>query len=524
MKVLLVEPYDRLKSHHTFRAPSLGVWRIYGFLKRHGIECSVFSPCFYANPYDALQRLLDRYKPTLIGFSITSLTLPYDLSLIRWARLRRPNAVIIGGGIEATFESEYLLSFPYLDYCIIGEGEIPMVGLCEALKNGGRIDESTPGLVFRKSGKIVKNPNKAMDYETFKSATFDVPYGEMPIGAYWKEMLDVLDAQGTLPEDRELRVREIKSVRIMTTNYCPLKCAFCSYTNFLDFANNGCRTKVVRLTQEDIIMLISKILKCYPETKTIIFQDDLFVFKRDSRILDLCERIISGKTNGTIPRDLSFIASCRIDVMDRTYLRSMQKAGFRLIGYGVESFSRKTLCEYDKEAIYEKVEKVLDQTIETGITPFLDIILVSPDSRFADIVDTLRKCIKYLGKGCEISIYPTVIPFAGSQMSQDPRLKSLIHYRNVKVPRMRATIRRGISIQPRQKRLRCFLSDIGNATEKHIKDLKNHYGIKYFPSRFRSLLLILSAIERHPRLFHGSKEMIQTKIFSMIGKNSENIA
>jgi hypothetical protein len=32
MKVLLVEPYNRLQGHYAFHAPSLGVWRIYGFL------------------------------------------------------------------------------------------------------------------------------------------------------------------------------------------------------------------------------------------------------------------------------------------------------------------------------------------------------------------------------------------------------------------------------------------------------------------------------------------------------------
>jgi len=56
----------------------------------------------------------------------------------------------------------------------------------------------------------------------------------MPYSAYW-ERLESAYRIGALPSKaaREAHLAEIRSVRLITLNYCPMGCTFCSSTNFL---------------------------------------------------------------------------------------------------------------------------------------------------------------------------------------------------------------------------------------------------------------------------------------------------
>ncbi len=516
VKVLLVGPYDPFKGELSFNAPPLGIWRICGFLRNYGIECNVFDPNLYTDPYNDLALTINAFKPMIIGFSITSCTLPYDLSLIHFAKLKFSDAIYIGGGIGATFEYSAVLNNSPLDFCVMGEGEIPLLNICNSIEKKKYVDKTIPGLIFNESGKFFTNPTSPLNYQDFRTATFCIPYNEIPFNFYWEKIRNINQINNFT--DKEKYNRDIYSIRLMTSNYCPMKCAFCSYTNFLNFANNGKKAKLVRLTSDDIIKMITKITKLYPSIKTLIFQDDIFILKDEKRGLDIFEDIIRHKQKKLIPEDLTFIASCRIDFLDEKNLELMKEAGFRLIGYGVESFSKNILNEYLKEKIYGSIEKTLNDSLKAGIKPFIDIILASPNCTFNDVISTLKKCIEYLEKDCEFSIYPTVIPFAGSKMTQDKKLMNLITYQYTNIYGTQKGLLRGTSIQPREKKLQKFLLKVNDGMKQNIDYYTKQYNIKHLPSRLRSLIYVLSAIEVYPALFENSKEIINDKILSMVAK------
>ena len=62
----------------------------------------------------------------------------------------------------------------------------------------------------------------------------------MPYAAYW-ERLESAYRVGALPTKaaREAHLAEIRSVRLITLNYCPMGCTFCSATNFLHEAQGS---------------------------------------------------------------------------------------------------------------------------------------------------------------------------------------------------------------------------------------------------------------------------------------------
>ena len=77
-------------------------------------------------------------------------------------------------------------------------------------------------------------------------------------------------------------------MRLITLNYCPMGCTFCSSTNFLHEAQ-GSVAAIARLEADECLAMIERIVAAHPRVRTIIFQDDIFVFTKDERVLPLCE-------------------------------------------------------------------------------------------------------------------------------------------------------------------------------------------------------------------------------------------
>ena len=168
--------------------------------------------------------------------------------------------------------------------------------------------------------------------------------------------------------------------------------------------------------------MIERIVAAHPGARTIIFQDDIFTFTKDRRILPLCEGIVAAKESGAIPQHLQFISTNRIDAMSEERLGAMRRAGFRVLGFGIESFSPNVLAQFNKAQIYRHIGPMLTAALAMGITPFLDLILSSPWATLHDVAETLREGYRWLRRGCEIGMYPYVIPFSGAAMAQDRTL------------------------------------------------------------------------------------------------------
>ena len=235
----------------------------------------------------------------------------------------------------------------------------------------------------------------------------------MPYSAYW-ERLEAAYRIGSLPSKaaREAHLAEIRSVRLITLNYCPMNCTFCSATNFLHEAQ-GSVAGVARLDAAECMSMIERIVAAHPTARTIIFQDDIFTFTRDRRVLPLCEAIVEAKQQGRIPAQLQFISTNRIDAMTDERLTAMRRAGFRVLGFGIESFSERVLVEFNKSQIFRHIEPMLSAALAAGMTPFLDLILSSPRAAMQDVVETLRGAYHWMRQGCEIGMYPLRHPVFG---------------------------------------------------------------------------------------------------------------
>jgi radical SAM superfamily enzyme YgiQ (UPF0313 family) len=492
-RILLVGPYDPHCGEYTFLAPPLGVWRLAGVLQKSGADVRVFDPnCVTESPQGALERELRAGKWDVIGISTTGMTLRFDLELAHIARRLAPEAILVAGGMEATFRPDLMFGLGPFDRVVLGEGERPLMELLSRLRLGQSIEGIAGTAERSRDGKILRMPQRSLDHDELRDAIFATPYEQMPYAAYW-ERLETAYRVGALPSKaaREARLAEIRSVRLITLNYCPMGCTFCSATNFLHEAQGGV-APIARLDAEEAMRMIRRIVDAHPLVRTIIFQDDIFVFTKDRRVLPLCEAIVAAKAEGSLPAQLQFISTNRIDAMSVERLAAMRRAGFRVLGFGIESFSPRVLAEFNKAQIHRHIEPMLSAALDVGITPFLDLILSSPASSLTDVGETLREAWRWLQRGCEIGMYPYVIPFSGAGFARDPNLAPHTVLAERRVAGTDIEWQQAAKILPIDPVVRDAILRIESVFEDMLCAMQTE--VAHLPSRVRSLLWILSSI------------------------------
>jgi len=492
-RVLLIGPYDPHCGEYTFLAPPLGVWRLAGVLESAGVEAKVFDPnCCREPPQRALERELRSGAWDIVGVSTTGMTLRFDLELAHIVRRVMPEAFIVAGGMEATFRPELMFELGPFDLVVLGEGERPLLELATRRRAGQPLGGIAGTAERAKDGKILSIPQHALNRTELRDAIFSTPYEKMPYSAYW-DRLESAYRIGALPSKaaREAHLGEIRSVRLITLNYCPMGCTFCSATNFLHEAQ-GSVASIARLEADECLTMIERIVAAHPRARTIIFQDDIFTFTRDRRILPLCEGIVAAKHSGRIPANLQFISTNRIDAMSADRLAAMSRAGFRVLGFGIESFSKKVLGEFNKAQIHSHIEPMLTAALANGMTPFLDLILSSPHSTLEDIGQTLREAYRWLRAGCEIGMYPYVIPFSGSAFAQNPTLLPQTYYAHQRVAGTDIAWQQPVKILPVDPIVTDAILRMESSFEAMLGEIEGHTA--HLPSRLRSLLWILSSL------------------------------
>lgn len=503
--VLLVGPYDPTCGEYTFLAPPLGVWRLAGVLQKRAVLTSVFDPnCCGTSPEVAFEQVLRERHWDLVGFSTTGMTLRHDLSLAHIAKRISSRPLLLAGGMEATFAPERVLALGPFDLIALGEGERPLLDVCARLRARLPV-EMIPGTAFRTSGgEVHRIPQDALSRDELRDAIFSTPYEQMPYEKYWTR-LEAAYRVGALPfkTDREARLAEIRSVRLITLNYCPMRCTFCSSTNFLNVAQ-GSTARLARLDADECLTMIRRIVATHPSVQTIIFQDDIFVFPNDHRILSLCSAISEAKERGDVPRELQFISTNRIDAMTDERLLAMRRAGFRVSGFGIESFSQSVLAEFNKAKIFSHIAPVLTTALNIGITPFLDLILTSPSCTLRDLAETIRQAYRWMSAGAEVGMYPYVIPFSGAALSEDPQYLPATQYTKHRIAGTNIEWEQPSKILPFDARVRAAILEIEHLFTVRLETLQDRAA--HLPSRVRSLLWVLCAI---PVLTREGEEMPQ---------------
>ncbi len=314
--------------------------------------------------------------------------------LIKIIKKHHPDKQVIIGGSVGTSIPHIILSKTKADIVCIGEGEVTVVELIEALQNKTQLS-SVDGIWFKgEDGKIYSNKKReaVKDLNSIPAPAWDLfpmdIYLKNPVGAPNRNKWD----DGAATETNVL------SMNIQGTRGCPYKCTYCYH----DFMGSKYRHR----SPSRIIAEIRDLHEKYG-VNYIHFVDDEFVLKK-SFVLEFC-RLLKQEFENCI----TWGCSGRVNLMTEELLSSMVDAGCVLIGYGIESGSQKILNNIKKGVTVEQAKEAIRLTKKYLGWADCSFMIGAPGETRETIQETIDFC-KEMDLTPEVVFFAT--PYPGTEL------------------------------------------------------------------------------------------------------------
>ena len=385
MRILLVntpagDVYGDLNSAAGCYFP-LGLAYISGYLKQQGHTVLLLDPDAQALSFDTVIEKVKEFQPALIG--LNALTPNFNIAARYAAGMKKTcQATIVLGGVHASaLPKDIISAHPQFDYAVIGEGEHTIQELVAALESGQPDHCSIRGLAFRKDNDTVVTAPRPfindVDSLPFPDRT-QIPLSNYHLHKHMSLGLPHAD--------------------MLTSRGCPFSCIFC--------ASHLTLGKTYRPHSPGYVLAEIRYLTQTHGIKHLVFQDDTFTLDR-SRVVEICDRIISGKL------DIKWSCWARVNTVDRELLTLMKRAGCFSVGYGVESADPEVLKLLRKGITPRQCVDAFRISHELGLKTLGFFILGCP----GDSVDTMQKTIDFsIRLNPAIALFSKLIPYPGTEL------------------------------------------------------------------------------------------------------------
>ena len=335
-----------------------------------------------------------KYDVVAMGCIVTGYSKVKDLC----ARVRKfhKDAYIIVGNSVATSIYELLLSRTEADVAVMGEGDITIVKLLEAIQEKRREETSLAhvlGIAYKENGIIYRNPPQPAIEDI--SVLPHVDFSLFDIEVY------IQNAKEQLYEDEVPIAREaLRALPVNTARGCVGNCTFC-YHNFKGYKY---RYRSMTSVLDEISSMIEKYNLNY-----IQFGDELTLFSR-KRAEEFADTILESGLN------FYWTVTCRADCFtkesDVEIMKRMKQAGCVGAGFSLESSNPEILKMMNKHITVEDFARTTRLFYQAGITPRTSLVIGYPMETVETIRDTFQVC-----ENCKI--YPSsgyLLPQPGSVM------------------------------------------------------------------------------------------------------------
>lgn len=329
------EQYCYLEQTSNNVAP-LGLLNLAAVCRQAGVETAVVDAEAKGLSYEeAVERVLS-FGPRVVGITAVTLSISNAARLAAGLKERDKGLkIVVGGPHLSAVPEETMQRYSQFDIGAIGEGELTVVELIDALR-GNRPIEGVNGLILRGDKGLYRTPPREYikDLDT------------LPMQA-WDLLEDFPDIY-TPPAHSFGR---LPVAALYTTRGCPQHCTFCSKNVF---GNN------MRFFSAGYVLSEIKHLVREYGIREIKFYDDNMTASA-KRFRAICEGIIRDGL------DVTWTCVSRVDLVDEQLLRLAKKAGCWQISYGLEAASDRMLAFLKKGTTVEKIKRALDATHKAGI-------------------------------------------------------------------------------------------------------------------------------------------------------------
>lgn len=389
--VFVDPPYEQIAPgydfvrHVTNRAPSLGLLHLAAEVRRHGWEPHLLASGNLDLSVDDVVDRVIALAPRFVGITLFTVGVWTSSEIARRVKAALPDThVVVGGPHVSSMGRETMARFPEFDFAIVGEGELALVRLLEALDAGSPLHE-VPALVHRDADVVRENP----------AAPINRDLDDLPMPA-WDLLPDFPDAYPPAIFD----FPRGPVATIAASRGCPFHCRFCDTSTF--------GAKIRRYSAPRVFEMMSHLHDRYG-VRHVVFVDDLFLASRE-KTAALCELLIASDL------DLTWSCTARVDTVKPDILHLMKKAGCWEISFGLETGADELLERMDKLARVESSEEAVRWTAEAGIRTKGLFMLGYP----GETLETIEKTREFILRiPMTIMNLTKFTPYPGSPIYQD---------------------------------------------------------------------------------------------------------
>lgn len=337
----------------------IGICLIASVLRQNGYEVKIISSM--EKDIDIEEIIL--YNPDIIGLSTYNQTMPLVEKVCKLVKERLDSVYTILGGNTATFYAKDILEEnSFVDYVILGEGEITFLELANALSDNTSLD-MVNGIAYRKNGLV-----KFTEARDLVQNLDELPF-----------------ASRDLISEYNLRIAMIAGSRGCTHN-----CYFCSSNSFWRFNN---KFKWRGRSPQNVVDELEYLNKEY-KIKQFWFTDPSFEDPgfNEPRMREIAELIIKRNLK------ISYIIYVRVSFYKKVSDKLMKlliKSGLCSVFIGTESVNTHDLKVYGKAATVEDNIKAIDFFRNYNVSVEIGFINFNPYSNFEGLRQNARFLYKY---------------------------------------------------------------------------------------------------------------------------------
>lgn len=411
MRVLLINPPNAVRVAWNFPITifqPLGIAYIAAMLERHGYIVKILDALAegWRNERikDGILKVglddqdikdaLNDFRPDVVG--ISALFSSQALQAFNVAKLVKEydkRIIVLMGGSHPTSQPEHTLANDNIDYIICGEGELAILKFLERVKDKKDIS-SVPGLAYRNSGNIRKNP-----------AEYIKDLNNLPFPArHLLPMQKYFDAAKKVKASRSISTYGKRWATIFTSRGCPFKCIFCTISQTM---GKNWRSR----SPENVFSEIELLVKKYKIQHLDIEDDNLTLNKeRAKAIFDLI--IKSG-----LCFEWSTPNAIRADTVDEELIIKMKQSGCNRTIVAPESGVQRIVDEVIKKKIdLNKVEQVVRWCKKHKLLVESFFVIGFPGETKDDIRNTIEYAKKLKQIGSDDCAFYIATPFYGTEL------------------------------------------------------------------------------------------------------------
>ncbi|MGE5413181.1 MAG: B12-binding domain-containing radical SAM protein, partial [Syntrophomonadaceae bacterium] len=289
----------------------LGTAFLRAVLARAGIDSRQYLPG--RNPsLTGFANFLREARPQVVGFTVYESNIIATRAMVRAVREALPDAVVAVGGPNATFSPEETLTLVDADVCQRGAGEGTIASLVHRILGSASPRAELPELLGGVPNLALRSPDGVHFTPAEEVSSFPA--------RYFASLDDI-------PSPYQGGLVSTTNIGYLTARGCNQNCTYCSLTAL---SRHRVAFHSVERVLDDLAALEDLDRRAPRRTDDLWIFDDAFTLAPE-RARQICEGILERGIR------LPFSCQTRGDRVTPDLLRLMRRAGFVIVGFGLES-------------------------------------------------------------------------------------------------------------------------------------------------------------------------------------------